>query len=431
MSTSHVHVVLAAESMPPALPAALERSGATTSFWPLQAALQSELPTFGDAIVIVAPHDPRPLFEPLEVLFDRLADNPRPVLVISDGASFLERPNHPDCLPVTFAGRADETELAARLTTMLELRRSLRANSSGPAGTGTAAALARLYKTQLQLASRVQRELAGQHLPRLGPVTFSTVYRPIEFVSGDVYEVAQLDDETVGFFIADATGHGLPAAMLTTFIRRAMRREAKVHGAATTPSAVLAALNEDLIDANLSECPFVAAAAGVINTRTLEAVLARAGMPYPIIRAADGTTAVLRTRGCVLGVVPDTEFETRSLQLEPGDSIVLHSDGLELLARPPFMLEQVAISFTRAAAAVAGAETWASPGAIAATTLPGPNTESECDADARITQTAWYQTLVNNGPAAALEHARLRFDSLRRMGDRVDDLTILAIQVDE
>ena len=81
--------------------------------------------------------------------------------------------------------------------------------------------------------------------------------------------------------VADATGHGIPAALLTVYIKRALRGKEIENGSyrILSPDEVLSRLNDDILDARLSECQFVAAVYAVLNTTTLELTVARGGAP--------------------------------------------------------------------------------------------------------------------------------------------------------
>ncbi len=74
---------------------------------------------------------------------------------------------------------------------------------------------------ELRLAARIQQDFLPKFLPQLGPVHFHTLFRPAGYVSGDLYDVMRLDESHIGFFVCDAVGHGMPAALLTMFIKRA------------------------------------------------------------------------------------------------------------------------------------------------------------------------------------------------------------------
>ena len=68
---------------------------------------------------------------------------------------------------------------------------------------------------ELRLAARIQCEFLPQEFPTMAGVGFDVLYRPAGYVSGDTYDVQQIDDRLVAFYVADAVGHGVPAALLT------------------------------------------------------------------------------------------------------------------------------------------------------------------------------------------------------------------------
>src|SRR5665213_2378159 len=107
---------------------------------------------------------------------------------------------------------------------------------------------------ELRLAARLQQDFLPKILPQLGQVHFHTLFRPAGYVSGDLYDVTRLDERHIGFYIADAVGHGMPAALLTMFIKHALVTKEIVGNAyrLLTPSESLARLNMSLIDQNLS-----------------------------------------------------------------------------------------------------------------------------------------------------------------------------------
>jgi hypothetical protein len=75
---------------------------------------------------------------------------------------------------------------------------------------------------ELRLASRLQRDFLPKHLPELNNIRFATFYRPATWVSGDVYDVRRLDEDTIAFYLMDAVGHGVSAGLLTMFLRQSI-----------------------------------------------------------------------------------------------------------------------------------------------------------------------------------------------------------------
>lgn len=451
MPQAHIHVILADTSIPTILTQALRRIRATASFRPLSEVLRSAASPVADAYVIVLAPDHELPPARLRVLLDRIADEPRGVMIFREGGGFLRRIARPPTVPVCFFGGSDESELVVRLEMMLEMRESLSTlHREGLENRSAESRAVRSYQAQLRLASQVQREFLPENPPRIGPASFSVFYRPADFVSGDIYDIQQLDEEHVGIAIADATGHGIPAALLTVFVKRALRGTERAGGGKRllTPVEVLTRLNHDLLDANLRQCQFVAAAYAVLNTRTLELEIARAGTPYPVMRRANGTSECLRCDGGVVGIMPDARFTSRHVRLAAGDSVLMFSDGLDRLVMPPTGNEPgFAPYMTRKPVRVAkstksGGITTASltdlNGSVsgsATAVLERPSTKSipanETPPDETLAGTPWLDLLSCDGVDIALDALATRHDALRRLGAVLDDVTVLAIRVAE
>lgn len=185
---------------------------------------------------------------------------------------------------------------------------------------------------EMRLAARLQRDFLPRRLPEVGPVRFGVLYRPAAWVSGDIYDVARLDETRLGFYVVDAVGHGLPAALLTMFIKKALqtKRIAENSYEILPPHESLAHLNADICQQNLSACQFCTAVYCVLDTADLKLTYARAGHPEPIlIRGADRSLERLSAPGSLLGVFPDSDYQSLTVQLAPGDRLVLYTDGIE------------------------------------------------------------------------------------------------------
>src|SRR5579872_4687769 len=130
---------------------------------------------------------------------------------------------------------------------------------------------------ELRLAARLQQDFLPKTLPQVGPIRFHTLFRPAGYVSGDMYDVMRLDEHRVGFYIADAVGHGMPAALLTMFIKHALVTKEIVANRyrLLAPREALSRLNQALIEQNLSQAAFATALYGTIDVHTLEVTLAR------------------------------------------------------------------------------------------------------------------------------------------------------------
>jgi phosphoserine phosphatase RsbU/P len=185
---------------------------------------------------------------------------------------------------------------------------------------------------ELRLAARIQQDFLPKFLPQVGPVHFHTLFRPAGYVSGDLYDVMRLDEEHVGFFICDAVGHGMPAALLTMFIKRALvTKEILPAGyRLLEPPETISRLNQALVDQALSQATYATALYGVINTRTLQATFARGGHPSPALLRTTGELEFPAADGALLGIFPDEVFTPATVQLAPGDRLFVYSDGIEV-----------------------------------------------------------------------------------------------------
>lgn len=188
---------------------------------------------------------------------------------------------------------------------------------------------------ELRMAAQLQREFLPRDLPELGGVSFHVLYRPAGYVSGDIYDVIQLDEHHVGFFVADAVGHGVPAALMTVYIKRSLRSkriDANAPGGYTLlePAEALGRLNADMIGTQNGKVRFATACYGVIDTRDLTLTIARAGHPFPmLLRGEDNKVQTLEPEGGLLGVFEQEQYEQTTVQLQRGDRLLLYSDGFE------------------------------------------------------------------------------------------------------
>ena len=184
---------------------------------------------------------------------------------------------------------------------------------------------------ELRLAARLQAEFLPRKLPEMGPIRFTTMYRPTAFVSGDLFDIFRLDETHIGFYLSDAVGHGVSAGLLTMLIKHAIRpkrifdnRYEIVH-----PSEVVTTLNEHLVAQGLPDSQFVTGWYGVIDVKTLRLDYAVAGHPRPFLLEADGRVSELLGDGCLLGVFPNQTYRDYTVRLQPGQRVMVYSDGLE------------------------------------------------------------------------------------------------------
>ncbi|MFM9958717.1 MAG: PP2C family protein-serine/threonine phosphatase [Phycisphaerales bacterium] len=183
---------------------------------------------------------------------------------------------------------------------------------------------------ELELAACVQREFLPKSLPTLGSIDFQVLFRPAGYVSGDIYDVQRLDEDHVGFFLADAVGHGVPAALMTMVLSRSLTTKV-VSGNGyqiLEPCEVLSRLNREMVERHDESPRFATAVYGVIHTRTREVRLAGAGHPPPLLIEGEKIDRV-ETQGGLLGVFSEDSYDQQSFTMGADQALVLYSDGFE------------------------------------------------------------------------------------------------------
>ena len=155
-------------------------------------------------------------------------------------------------------------------------------------------------------------------------------YKPCGRVGGDFYDVFRLDENHLGFYVADAMGHGVPASLLTIFVKTTVKSK-EINGKEyrlVPPNEVLQRLNRDLIDQKLSENPFITMAYALFNMRDGTLQFARAGHPYPLYLPRLGSPQLWQIEGSLLGVF-DIQYRLQTHQLQAGDKVLLYTDGMD------------------------------------------------------------------------------------------------------
>jgi sigma-B regulation protein RsbU (phosphoserine phosphatase) len=185
---------------------------------------------------------------------------------------------------------------------------------------------------ELELARRIQHSMLPQVLPDIPPARFAVHYRPSGRVGGDFYDVFRLDENHVGFYVADVMGHGIPACLLTIFLKKAVKAK-EISGRdyrLLPPDEVLQQLNRDMIAQALAESPFITMVYVLFNRSDGTLSFARAGHPYPLYVPRAGEPESWKVHGTLLGVF-ETKFTVQTQRLHPGDKLLLYTDGLDVL----------------------------------------------------------------------------------------------------
>lgn len=195
----------------------------------------------------------------------------------------------------------------------------------------TTGALVDNLSEQFRLAGLVQQDFLPTQLPNTDKVRWAAAFLPAEWVSGDIYDIVRIDDQHIGFYVADVVGHGIPAALLTIFLKQALVTHETIDNNyhIFSPAEVMKNLNEQLAKQKLSGYQFATCCYALLNIETLQLTYARAGHPYPIVMRPHEEPQQLEIRGSLLGIFGKSEYVQQTVQLRPGDKLLLYSDGAE------------------------------------------------------------------------------------------------------
>ncbi len=182
----------------------------------------------------------------------------------------------------------------------------------------------------LNSAAMLQQEFMACHCEPVHSMYFNTLWRPTGVVSGDMYDITKLDDDHISFFISDAIGHGMPAAMLAMAISKALAGcRIDADGNYTSPSKVLSTLNQAILDRNGNNARFATAMYGVIDCKTRVLTIAGAGHPAALWMKGSCETEMLESEGPLLGIFKETDFPEHTVKIGSDDRVIFYSDGFE------------------------------------------------------------------------------------------------------
>jgi sigma-B regulation protein RsbU (phosphoserine phosphatase) len=178
----------------------------------------------------------------------------------------------------------------------------------------------------LAIAAEIQRELLSRAIPgNVQGAIFSAHNTPAANVGGDFYGVFPSGSEEICFVIGDVSGKGISAALLMAQTLSALRF---VLAATDGPSTALSHLNETLY-ANIIRGMFITTIIGRMTPASRRVEIASAGHCLPVLVKADGSASKIETHGALpLGILPNVTYTHGSIVLDPGDRIVVYTDGL-------------------------------------------------------------------------------------------------------
>ncbi len=330
-------VIAPDDQIPDALRKAMDQLGLNCFYiTPAQAVDYFTEGTSCALVVVLSNYLEPPQEHILEVALQNLQNDGFPILVMQSveqaGAHIRSYGDSALYVPVDESAEM----LQGRLLTLLEMQRTIQLLHLEIDRLKTVSQPLNSYFSQvneeMRIASRLQRDFLPEKPPEVEGIKFATIFRPASWVSGDIYDISRLDENHIGFYIADAVGHGMPAALLTMFIKRAMVTKIIEgnHYSLVDPGDALKQLNADMVAQELNNFQFATCCYGLLNTDTLRLRVSSAGHPAPMHILADGHMNELELTGSLLGVFPEQQYDTMEVQIRPGEKLLLYSDGVEL-----------------------------------------------------------------------------------------------------
>ncbi|MFN0011896.1 MAG: PP2C family protein-serine/threonine phosphatase [Phycisphaerales bacterium] len=192
------------------------------------------------------------------------------------------------------------------------------------------------HEAETAVAVMVQRAFIPNRMPAIDGLEAGVLYRPGSSLSGDMFDLVQLDDDHAGFFVADAMGHGVAAALLTMLVSRLlpMKDTGPSGERLVPPGEAMTRFNRAFLQRRADDSTMVTAVYGVIDLRTGRTTLASAGHPLPVVVGPRGETREIDVGGPSAGLDEHAAYEEASFTLQDGETLLLYTDGFEWAFSP-------------------------------------------------------------------------------------------------
>jgi serine phosphatase RsbU (regulator of sigma subunit) len=177
---------------------------------------------------------------------------------------------------------------------------------------------------ELMLARSIQQASLPEEVPQLEGWQISPYYRPAREVGGDFYDFIEIDDERLGIVLGDATGKGVPAALVMASTRSMLRAVAQASN--YSPADVLGRVNDSLV-ADIPPNMFVTCFYAILDPKSASLSYANAGHDLPYVRRG-GDCEELMARGMPLGLMPGMSYEEKEIAFDAGEVAFFYTDGL-------------------------------------------------------------------------------------------------------
>jgi sigma-B regulation protein RsbU (phosphoserine phosphatase) len=184
-------------------------------------------------------------------------------------------------------------------------------------------AIEKMREEELEEARSIQSMMLPEGALHTGCITISHAFQPMAEVGGDFLDYFELSDGTVGIYLGDVSGKGLPAAMYAALAVGTLRG---IHKTGQAPDSVVSLLNKRLLIRGLPR-RHCALQYAVFDPATRFMQITSAGMPAPLHLSSNGCRC-LDLGGIPPGLFAAAKYESSTLRLEPGDSVLFCTDGI-------------------------------------------------------------------------------------------------------
>lgn len=180
-------------------------------------------------------------------------------------------------------------------------------------------------RQELETARQIQASTLPQKTPDIPGLDLAARYLPAESVAGDFYDFLPGEGRRLGIFLADVSGHGVPAALVASMLKVAVAAQA---GHTENPALVLTGVNQ-ILHGKLPGNKFVTAVYVFLDLEASRLTYGRAGHPPPLLwRRSEGRIEELMQGGLMMGRLARSAYTETSLPLAPGDRLLLFTDGI-------------------------------------------------------------------------------------------------------
>lgn len=175
---------------------------------------------------------------------------------------------------------------------------------------------------ELEIAKRIQYSILPDALPVIPGLDIHASYKPMDLVGGDFYDFHCINNRSVGVLLADVSGHGIPAALISSMVKIAFCMQNPFYD---QPDKVLMNIHSAIY--GKCETQFVAASYLYINLEKMTLLHSNAGhSPFIIYKKNSSELITAKSRGKIIGLVPVDKYELREIGIEHGDRIILYTD---------------------------------------------------------------------------------------------------------